>query len=80
MSETIQVDQELDCRGLSCPLPIVKTKKAIDGMAVGQILKMTATDPGSVNDMAAWVRKTGNDIVDQTEAGGEYTYFIRKAG
>jgi tRNA 2-thiouridine synthesizing protein A len=51
-------DQELDCSGLACPMPIIKTKKAIDGLQLGQVLKMVATDPGSTSDMDAWTKKT----------------------
>lgn len=80
MSSQVQADQEIDCSGLSCPLPIIKTKKAIDGMQPGQVLKMTATDPGSINDMAAWVSKTGNEMVDREEGDGIFTYYIRKVG
>ena len=69
---------ELDCRGLNCPLPILKTKKALNGLEVGQILKMIATDPGSVPDVAAFGRQTGHAIVEQSEGGGEYSFWIRK--
>ncbi|MEE1506589.1 MAG: sulfurtransferase TusA family protein, partial [Candidatus Neomarinimicrobiota bacterium] len=53
-------EQALDCKGLNCPLPILKTKKHMDAMQSGQVLKMEATDPGSVNDVNAWTRRTGN--------------------
>ena len=56
MSDT-QFDSELDCQGLNCPLPILKTKKAMDGLTSGQILKMMATDPGSVNDVQSWTKR-----------------------
>ncbi len=69
---------ELDCRGLNCPLPILKTKKAIQGLEVGQIVKMIATDPGSIPDVAAFSRRTGHEVVQQSEGGGEYTFWIRK--
>jgi len=74
----VEYDQELDCQGLNCPLPILKTKQAIDGMAPGQVLKMIATDPGSVKDMAAWVRQTGHELVDEAVAGDQYIYYVRK--
>lgn len=74
----IKVDQELDCRGLSCPIPILKTKKAVDTMSSGQVLKMVATDPGSVNDVQAWTRRTGNPLLDHNAGDGEYTFFIQK--
>jgi tRNA 2-thiouridine synthesizing protein A len=69
---------ELDCRGLNCPLPILKTKKALDGIQVGQILKMVATDPGSVPDVAAFSRRTGHQVVQQSEGGGEFVFFIQR--
>ena len=62
MSE-IASNLELNCEGLNCPLPILKTKKAIDSLNSGEILKMTATDPGSVNDMASWAKRTGHELV-----------------
>jgi len=74
----IKVKQELDARGMSCPLPILKTKKAIDGLAKGEILKMTATDPGSVADMDSWSKRTGHKIVEQSQTDGEFTFFIKK--
>ncbi len=77
MSEIV-AKEELDCRGLNCPLPILKTKKAIEGLQVGEVLKMTATDPGSVNDMDSWAKRTGNKIVNREEANGEFTFYIEK--
>jgi tRNA 2-thiouridine synthesizing protein A len=64
---------------MACPMPILKTKKAIDGLQVGQVLKMIATDPGSVADMKAWTTKTGHTLVEHEEAGGKFTFFVRKA-
>ena len=75
---SLEVSEELDCRGMNCPLPILKTKKAIEKLSSGQILKMTATDPGSANDMAAWSTRTGNDIVEKEEANGEYVFYVKK--
>ena len=75
---TIKADQELDCRGMSCPIPILKTKKAVDTLTSGQVLKMVATDPGSVNDVQAWTRRTGNPLVEHNAANGEFTFYIRK--
>lgn len=71
-------DKELDARGLNCPLPILRTKKALAEMASGEILKVIATDPGSVKDMQAFAKQTGNDLVNSAEAGGEYTFFMKK--
>ncbi len=71
--------QELDCRGLNCPLPVLRTKKALKSLAGGDVLRVVATDPGSVADMAAFSRRTKNEIVDQSEGGGEFVFFFRKA-
>ena len=71
--------QELDARGLNCPLPILRTKKAMNGLASGEILKVIATDPGSVKDMEAFCKQTGNGMISTAEAGGEYTFMIQKA-
>ncbi|MDH4247375.1 MAG: sulfurtransferase TusA family protein [Deltaproteobacteria bacterium] len=75
---SIKADVELDCRGLSCPLPVLKTKKTVDGMTSGQVLKLISTDPGSVNDIHAWTRRTGNELVNHEHGGDEYTFHIRK--
>lgn len=74
----IEVNEVLDCSGLNCPLPILKTKKAIDKMDSGQILKMISTDPGSCNDMDAWTRRTGNELVESVEESGNYIFFVKK--
>lgn len=71
-------DQELDARGLNCPLPILRAKKALNGMGSGQTLKIIATDPGSVKDFQAFAKQTGNELLESSEAGGEYTFFIKK--
>jgi tRNA 2-thiouridine synthesizing protein A len=68
----------LDARGLNCPLPILKTKKAIKDMPVGETLKVLATDPGSVNDMESFCRTTGNDLVESGRDGDTYTFLIRR--
>jgi len=72
--------EELDCRGLACPIPIIKTRKAMDRMMDGQVLKIIATDPGSINDMAAWATKTGNDLIYQESDTATFTFYIRKVG
>ena len=74
----VVVKQELDCRGLNCPLPIIKTKKAIDGLASGEVLKMIATDPGSIPDVNAFSRRTGHELVSSEESDGEHTFLLRK--
>ena len=73
-----EYDIELNCEGLNCPLPILKTKKAIDGMLSGQIMKMTSTDPGSASDVDSWSKRTGNNLVTHAEDGGVYTFVIKK--
>ncbi len=71
-------DQELDARGLACPLPILRTKKALSGMASGQVLKMVATDRGSMKDVEAFSRQTGNILLSATEENKEYTFYIER--
>ncbi|MEW8492709.1 MAG: sulfurtransferase TusA family protein [Candidatus Thiodiazotropha taylori] len=70
----------LDTRGLNCPLPILRTKKAIAGMQVGEVLEVTSTDPGSVKDLDAFCSQTGNEMLSSKELGGEFHFRIRKAG
>jgi tRNA 2-thiouridine synthesizing protein A len=64
---------------MNCPLPILKTKKAIGTIEVGQILKMISTDPGSIPDVAAFSRRTGHETVQQAEGDGEYTFWLRRS-
>lgn len=74
----VNVTQELDCRGMNCPLPILKTKKAMDALKTGEVLRMISTDPGSANDMVAWSNRTGNPILKTEEANGEFVFFVEK--
>ncbi len=74
----ITPDQVLDCSGLACPMPILKTKKAIDALKIGQVLEMIATDPGSVSDMTAWTQQTGHELVGSQQDGPKYMFFIKK--
>ena len=76
MSQTIA--QTLDLKGLSCPLPIVKTAQAMKTLASGDLVEVFATDPGSVADFAAWAKSTGNALVESGETGGVYRYVVRK--
>ncbi len=69
--------QTLDTSGLNCPLPILKTKKALKGMGSGDILEMVSTDPGSVADIAAFCNQTGNELVKTSEDGGKYHFTIK---
>ena len=73
----MHTDKEVDTRGLNCPLPILRAKKALSDLTTGQVLKVMATDPGSVKDFQAFCRQTGNELLSQTE-GAEFTYLIRK--
>ena len=74
-----EFDQELDACGLSCPLPILRAKKALTRMASGQVLRIIATDPGSVKDFEAFSRQTGNELLESTEDGSRFYYRLRKA-
>lgn len=76
---SIIADQELDCSGMACPMPILKTKKAIGGLEIGQVLKMIATDPGSRPDIQAWTSKTGHELIASEQEGGKYIFFIRRS-
>jgi TusA-related sulfurtransferase len=78
MQANIQVHRELDTRGLNCPLPILKAKKALAEMQSGEVLKVTATDPGSVRDFQAFARQTGNELVEQTSGATEFVHYIRR--
>jgi tRNA 2-thiouridine synthesizing protein A len=71
-------DKELDTRGLLCPLPILKAKKALADMASGSVLKIVSTDPGSTRDFQAFARQTGNELVAQASAGGEFVHLLRR--
>jgi tRNA 2-thiouridine synthesizing protein A len=71
-------DKELDARGLNCPLPILRAKKALNDMQSGQVLKIVATDPGSVKDFAAFAKQTGNELLSQSDAEKVYTFFMRR--
>ncbi len=70
-------DQQIDCSGLPCPLPILKTKKAIDELQTGQVLKIIATDPNSVADMQAWTTRTGHTLVTHEQEGEKFIFYIQ---
>lgn len=76
---SMDADQVLDCSGMACPMPILKTKKAIEGLQIGQVLKMIATDPGSVSDMDAWTRKTGHELMGSERDADKYVFFIKRS-
>jgi len=75
--KTMQADRELDVRGLNCPLPILRAKKVLGDLSAGQVLKVMATDPGSVKDFQAFCRQTGNELLSHSE-GPEFTFFMKK--
>jgi tRNA 2-thiouridine synthesizing protein A len=74
----MQFDKELDARGLNCPLPILRAKKALTDMASGQVLKILATDPGSVKDFQAFSKQTGNALLSSDAADGEFIFFLKR--
>ncbi|HEX7435324.1 MAG TPA: sulfurtransferase TusA family protein [Caldimonas sp.] len=74
----MQAQKELDTRGLNCPLPILKAKKALADMSSGDVLKVVATDPGSVRDFQAFARQTGNELVEQATNADEFIHFLRR--
>ncbi len=75
--EVLEVVQ-LDCKGLCCPMPVIKTKKAIKEMKIGQMVEMVATDPGAIPDMEAWARQTGHELVEAHDEGDTYRFLIKK--
>jgi tRNA 2-thiouridine synthesizing protein A len=73
-------DETVDAKGLNCPMPILRAKKALKGMAAGTTLEVQATDPGSVKDFEAFCRSTGNELLESRQDGNTYIYLIRKTG
>ncbi len=74
----MEAQKELDTRGLNCPLPILKAKKALADMLSGEVLKVVATDPGSVRDFQAFARQTGNELVEQSSGETEFVHYLRR--
>jgi len=74
----MDIAKEIDTRGLNCPLPILKAKKALAEIESGQLLRVVATDPGSMRDFQAFARQTGNELVEQTSAGEEFIHVLRR--
>jgi len=70
--------KDLDTRGLNCPLPILKTKKALADMASGDLLRVISTDPGSTRDFQAFARQTGNELVEQSTQGADFVHLLRR--
>ena len=71
-------DKELDARGLNCPLPILRTKKSLTELSSGQILKISATDPGAVKDFQAFAKQTGNELLSSAQNDAEFVFFMKK--
>jgi TusA-related sulfurtransferase len=71
-------DQELDTRGLNCPLPILKTKKALATLQSGQVIRVVSTDPGSVRDFAAFAKQTGNELLSQETLGSDFIHVLKR--
>lgn len=74
----MEFQKELDARGLNCPLPILKTKKALAEMTSGEVLRVLATDPGSVRDFQAFARQTGNQLLDQFEEDKDFIFYMKR--
>ncbi|OYQ39744.1 hypothetical protein CHU94_10335 [Rhodoferax sp. TH121] len=74
----MNTDKEVDTRGLNCPLPILKAKKALAELVSGQTLKVVATDPGSIRDFQAFAKQTGNELLEQETVGAEYIHVLRR--
>ena len=74
----MDAQKEIDTRGLNCPLPILKAKKALSELSSGEVLKVLATDPGSVRDFQAFARQTGNELLEQSNAGDDFVHYLRR--
>ena len=73
-----EFDDTLDATGLNCPLPILRAKKALNGLEAGKVLRIIATDPGSVKDFEAFAKQTGNELISSIEEGGKFMFLMRK--
>jgi tRNA 2-thiouridine synthesizing protein A len=78
MEPTVPFEREVDARGLNCPLPILRTKKALNDMTSGQVLRILATDPASVRDFEAFSRQTGNELLQHGEQDGAFVFLLRR--
>lgn len=79
MPDTVHTaDKEIDTRGLNCPLPILKAKKALSEMSSGQLLRVVSTDPGSTRDFQAFAKQTGNELVQQSTAGSDFIHLLKR--
>jgi tRNA 2-thiouridine synthesizing protein A len=78
MEQPAAFDREVDARGLNCPLPILRTKKALNDMRTGEVLRVVATDPSAVRDFEAFARQTGNQLVHQAQEDGAFVFVLRR--
>jgi tRNA 2-thiouridine synthesizing protein A len=78
MEQTRSIDREVDARGLNCPLPILRTKKALNDMQSGQVLRILATDPSAVRDFQAFAKQTGNELLQHAEQDGVFSFLLRR--
>jgi tRNA 2-thiouridine synthesizing protein A len=78
--KVVNPDRQIDCTGLFCPMPIVKTREAMAQMTAGQVLAMISDDPASDPDMRSWAQNTGNELLEVTRSGAVYRFVIRKTG
>ncbi|MBD3920505.1 sulfurtransferase TusA family protein [Paenibacillus sp. PR3] len=74
----MNVDLKVDARGLACPMPIVRAKKALDGLQPGQIMEVLSTDKGSINDFQAWIKQTNNELVEHKAEDGLFSFYVKK--
>lgn len=74
----MEIDRDLDVKGLNCPLPILRTKKTLAEMETGQVLRVQATDPGSVKDFAAFAKQTGNELLEQNEENRIFEFYLKR--
>jgi tRNA 2-thiouridine synthesizing protein A len=78
MEQILQADREVDARGLNCPLPILRTKKTLNDMVSGQVLRILATDPAAVRDFQAFTKQTGHELLQHAEHDGVFTFLLRR--
>jgi tRNA 2-thiouridine synthesizing protein A len=78
MEQTLSIDREVDARGLNCPLPILRTKKALNDLKSGQVLRILATDPSALRDFQAFAKQTGNELLQHAEQDGVFSFLLRR--
>ena len=78
MEQALSIDREVDARGLNCPLPILRTKKALNDMKSGQVLRILATDPSALRDFQAFAKQTSNELLQHVEQDGVFSFLLRR--